>query len=92
MLSPGRKARGGEVALGVRSLFSQFCPLPGTGSFPLGDHLYLAVNCSATVFSSLSQFPCSIRQGILLPSHYPVSVQRLSQRISKFPGVVLRLC
>ena len=52
----GEKPRGGEVTLGARSLFSQFCPQPGT-SFHPGDHLHLAVNCLASVFSSLSQFP-----------------------------------
>ena len=55
----GGKARGGEVTLGVRFLFSQFCTLPGTQASHAGDHLHLAVNCSATVLSYLPQFPYS---------------------------------
>ena len=57
MFSPGRRVQGRRGYLGVRFLFSQFCPRQ---AFHPGDHLHLAVNCSGTVFSSLTQFPSSI--------------------------------
>lgn len=37
--------------MGVRSLWSQLCPLPGTQGLHLGVHLHLAVNCLAAVFN-----------------------------------------
>ena len=39
-----------------------------------GDHLYLAVHYSDILFSYLSQFPYSSRQGIFLASYYPVLI------------------
>ena len=51
----GGKA-GREVTLGARSLFSQFCPLPGIWAFFPGDHLHLAVNSSALLNSSAIVF------------------------------------
>ena len=47
-------------------------PLPGTGAFCPGD-LQLAVNCSASVVSSLPQFPHATCQGIFLASYDPAS-------------------
>ena len=41
---------GGEITLGVRTLFSQFCPLLGTRGFQRWDCLYLTYHsCSAHV-------------------------------------------
>ena len=74
MLSPGGKARGGKVTLGMRS---QFCPMLGTQGRPFGpgDHPHLAVNCSAIVLGYVSRFPYPACQGISLASHYPVSLR-----------------
>ena len=63
---------------------------PGGGVlvFPVllpGDHLHLAVNCLATVFSYLPQFPHSTCQGIFLASHYPVLAPALWT--SNLPGI-----
>ena len=71
MLFPGKKGQerkgypGGQVLI-----FPSFAPCK---VFCLGDHLHLAVNCLAMGYSCLFQFPYSIRQGIFLASHYPVS-------------------
>ena len=49
-------ARSEEVTLGVRSLFSQFCPLPGVWGLPAGDHLHLALLCSPVCSAIVSVF------------------------------------
>ena len=69
----GGKARGGELTRGVGSLFSNFAPCQALGAFCPGDHLHLAVNCSPTVVSCLSQFPYSTHRGISSAAPCPVS-------------------
>ena len=67
--SPGFSAflgPGAEIQLRPR------CCLQG------GDPLYLAVNCSAILFSFLSQLSCSTGKGIFLSSYYPASMGPLS--------------
>ena len=68
---------------------------PGGGVlvFPVllpGDHLHLAVNCSATVFSSLSQFSYSTSQGIFLASPCPVSTKLTESSALLPPGPSVR--
>ena len=69
MLTPGRKAYPGGMVLVFPGL-----PPARLGVFCPGDHVHLAVNFSAIVFSCLSQFPYSPCPGLFLASHYPVSV------------------
>ena len=75
MLSPGRKGQEGRGYLGGEVLL--FPVLPRQASCP-GDHLHLAVNCSAIVFSCLSQFSQSTCQGIFLLSYYPLSQREIT--------------
>ena len=49
-------------------------PWQALGTLFPGDPLHRAVNCWATVFSPLSQFPYSTCLGTSLASHYPVSI------------------
>ena len=77
-LRPRHYLQGRKVTLGLMSLFSQFYPLPGTWDFPPRDHLHLAVNCLAIVFTCLS-FPIPLTKEfpqlltILSPYHCPLS-------------------
>ena len=70
----GGKTREGKVTLGVKSWFSQFVPLLGTGGLRSGNNPHLAVNCSAIVFSCLPQFPyCTVKEFFW---HFTVLPQR----------------
>ena len=82
----GGNARREEVTLGVRSLFPQFCPMPGTGAFCPGDHLHLAIHCSATVFSCLSVSLLHLPRNFPT-SHHPVSFLGRTQSLVPAPAV-----
>ena len=65
------KARGGEVTLGARFLFSQFCPLPGLPPWwPSAPGCKLLDHC-VQLSASVSLLTC---QGIFLASYYPASI------------------
>ena len=55
----GGKARGEEVTLEVRFLFSQFCPRPGTWTFCPGKLLghWVQLSVSVSLFHSPKNFP-----------------------------------
>ena len=60
--------------------FPSFAPCQELGPSP-SDHLHLAINCLAIVFSCLSQFPHSTCQGIFLRSYYPASYWPLYTKV-----------
>ena len=71
-----REEKPGEKGVGEGErgpCFPSFVPCQALRDFRPGDHLYLPINRSATVFSCLSQFPYSTCQGIFLAAYYSVS-------------------
>ena len=80
MLSAGRKGQERKSYLGVRSFFSQFCPLPGSWDFCPDDPVHLAVSHLAIVFFLSFHIPLAMEFSWLLTilSQYHLTPARMA--------------